>query len=199
MLIKPCQIPAASIVVLQILCRVSKDLFHIQYGIVMSITAQHRRNLSFRYPDQRFSPCRFQAFIQDSRINLFFQPLQPVAGDSCPIQNTFNRTGPYRIVSAFHLQKQPGIQDRVRNDFRIQPLLFIRFLQFCLKLTPFSDRCQPETSGSSHIPKGILSDPFDAVQKIFLSLKYSTVAILIHLCSIHLFSLLPLICFQQIC
>jgi hypothetical protein len=74
------------------------------------------------------------------------------------VEDALDRTVPDRVILVPDLQEKSRIEDGIRDDVLIQPLIRILLLQFFLHLTPAGDRHKTQVFGCLSFPEGIFPD-----------------------------------------
>ena len=129
------------------------DFLHVKHRIIVAVASQYCGYFPFRDAKQRLALCHLQAVVQDSRIHALFHPAQPRAGDSRTVKDALDRTAPYRVILVPYLQEKASIDDGVRDDVLIQPLVRILLLQLLLHFAPAGDRHQAQVFGVPPFPE----------------------------------------------
>ena len=153
----------------------------------MAVASQYGGDLALRDAQERLSLCHLQTVVQDSRIHALFHPAQPRAGDTRTVEDALNRTVPDRVILVPDFQKQPRIDDGIRDDVLIQPLIRIHLLQFLLHLTAAGDCHKAQVFGSLSLPEGIFPNTFQAVKEILLILEHAAIPVGKYSCFTHSF------------
>ncbi|GFI45681.1 hypothetical protein IMSAGC019_00994 [Lachnospiraceae bacterium] len=185
MLIEAGKVAAAFEVPCQVVHGMQEDLLHVKHRIIVAVASQYCGYFPFRDAQKRLALCHLQAVVQDSCIHALFHPAQPRAGDPSAVKDALDRAAPYRVILVPYLQEQSRVDDGVRDDALIQPLIRILLLQFLLHLTPAGDRHQAQVFGVPPFPERIPADIFQALKEILLLLEYAAVSVGKYSCLIH--------------
>ena len=153
----------------------------------MAVASQYGGDLALRDAQECLSLCRLQAVIQDSGIHALFHPAQTRTGNTRAVEDALDCTIPDRVILVPNLQKKSRIDDGIRDDVLIQPLIRIYLLQFFLHLTPAGDRHKAQVLRGLSLPEGISPEAVQARKEILLILEYATVSVGKYSCFTHSF------------